>query len=251
MKLTLILTLAIGFITQQANAQLGPLNHVLQLDGDGDFVELPAEAFTDLESATIEAWVNWESFQESSRVFAFTLKDARLVNLMNRITNPDLWSEYYPGDTHQWLQVPGVLTTNEWVHLALVVEPGSLKVHLNGMLLSDQVITNPALTRSAEFSRLNFLGRGNARVVWLNDADFHGQMDEVRVWRGERTEQQIQANLLTRLTGKEPELVALYPKNVNGHYAFRMAGSIRCPMMGRDLLASLVRTQLVVPLSSH
>jgi len=70
-------------------------DRVLQLNGNGDYVELPAGAFTNLESATIEAWVNWGSFQSMSRVFALTLKGG-LINLQNRATGPDLWVEYLP-----------------------------------------------------------------------------------------------------------------------------------------------------------
>ena len=69
-------------------------NHVLRLDGENSCVELPAGAFTNLESATIEAWVKWERFQDMSRVFGFTLKDSH-GNLINRGTNAHLWSEFF------------------------------------------------------------------------------------------------------------------------------------------------------------
>jgi len=43
----------------------------LDLDGTGDYVQLPAFAFTNLSQATIEAWMKWRSFTDASRVFDF------------------------------------------------------------------------------------------------------------------------------------------------------------------------------------
>lgn len=183
-------------------------NRVLSLDGDGDYVELPAGAFTNLESATIEAWAKWDSFQTHSRVFDFVLKN-RLINLRNQGTGPGLVSELFQIGNQQIPRVPGVLRPNDWVHLAVVVEPGGQKLYVNGMLIADSVAKQPDTLRSSEFSRLNLLGRGNARVVWTNDQDFHGEMDEVRVWRGARSEDQIRGNMFATLTGSEPGLVSL------------------------------------------
>ncbi len=70
-------------------------------------------------------------------------------------------------------------------------------------------MSEPDIFRSQEYTRLNMLGRGNARAVWTDNQDFHGQMDEVRVWQGERTKEQIQANMHSRLSGNEPGLITL------------------------------------------
>ncbi|MDA1278292.1 MAG: LamG domain-containing protein, partial [Verrucomicrobia bacterium] len=186
-------------------------NRVLSLDGDGDYVELPAGAFTNLESATIEAWAKWDGFQTHSRVFDFVLKN-RLINVQNRNTDPTLWSELYQSGDYLTLRVPEMLRSNEWIHLALVVEPGGQKMYVNGMLLTDNVVKESAdavQLQLAKWTRLNFLGRGNARVVWPGDQDFHGEMDDVRVWSGVRSEEQIRENMFAHLTGSEPGLVSL------------------------------------------
>ncbi len=198
-----------------ANAQIqnpppvARANRVLSLDGDGDYVELPAGAFTNLESATIEAWAKWDSFQFTSRVFDLVLKN-QLVSLQNFSTNRTLWAVMLPPEGQLALTVPEMLRSNAWVHLALVVEPGGLKQYVNGMLLTDNVEKGTGNLRSPEFTRLNLLGRSNARVVWTNDQDFHGEMDEVRVWDHARTEAQIKADMDRRLTGTEPGLAGLW-----------------------------------------
>ena len=45
------------------------------------------------------------------------------------------------------------------------------------------------------------------------DTELNGQMDEVRLWLGERTEAQIRENLFKNLTGSEPGLAALWNFN--------------------------------------
>ncbi len=181
----------------------------LELGGDGDYVELPAAAFADLDTVTVEAWVKWESFQNMSRVFDFVLKD-RPIALYNRGNAPLLWAQQNVAGTRLSLEAKDVINAGVWVHLALVVEKESMKLYSNGVLVTDQIVSVPDTFRSSEFSRLNLLGRSNARVVYPNNQDFHGQMDEVRVWKTARTAEEIRGNLATQLTGDEPGLAALW-----------------------------------------
>ena len=46
-------------------------NRVLELDGQGSYVELPGQIFNGLEAATVEAWVKWEDWAYFSQFFAF------------------------------------------------------------------------------------------------------------------------------------------------------------------------------------
>ncbi len=122
---------AFGAQVSPLHAQPSAPNRVLDLDGkDGSYVELPASAFTNQTLVTVEGWVKWESFQEASRVFDFALKDC-LVDLRNAGTNPHLWSELFQSGICLSHQVPDVLRTGEWVHLALIVAPNASKLYFN------------------------------------------------------------------------------------------------------------------------
>ena len=46
-------------------------NHVLSLDGDGDYVRLPSDIFNELDEATVEGWVRWEELNTDARFFDF------------------------------------------------------------------------------------------------------------------------------------------------------------------------------------
>ena len=182
---------------------------VLQLDGKDGYVELPAGIFNDLDTATIEGWVKWDSFQPNSRMLDFAIGN-RLVNVRNDGSNPGLVVETFGSGKRKMVRVPGMITPGKWLHLAVVTGLDQTKLYVNGILLKNGVVEEPDTFRSAEFSRKNFLGRSNAKVIYALDGDFQGEMDEVRVWSGERSEDQIADGFAKKLTGNEPGLLGLW-----------------------------------------
>src|SRR5437016_14199802 len=88
-------------------------NRVLELDGTNSFVELPANAFTNLDEVTVEGWVKWESFGSMSRFFDFTLAGYEL-NVMNRNTNSTLHVETIRGGNLTTAAVPEMLSLGRW-----------------------------------------------------------------------------------------------------------------------------------------
>src|SRR5437870_13343593 len=64
-------------------------NRVLELKGDGGYVELPSGAFENLEAATIEGWIKWEEFSSFSRFFDFG-EEWRAINITHNGTSQDL-----------------------------------------------------------------------------------------------------------------------------------------------------------------
>ena len=53
------------------NPQPAFTNRVLELGGNGNYLELPAELFQDLAEATLECRVKWHSFTGNQHVFEF------------------------------------------------------------------------------------------------------------------------------------------------------------------------------------
>ena len=104
--------------------------------------------------------------------------------------------------------VRGVLAASRWQHLAAVLSQTRQRLYLDGSLVAEQTGTNlfPSLLDDPK----NYLGacvmRGGARA----GADFHGLMDEVRVWGVARTTAQIRENMARKLTSKEPGLIGLW-----------------------------------------
>jgi signal transduction histidine kinase/DNA-binding response OmpR family regulator len=185
-------------------------NRVLDLDGDGDWVRLPPDGFTNFHQATIEAWVKWRAYGSGARVFDFGTRQRELyVGTTFGSATPNSSSAKFlvvdAAGTRRREDVYGGFRLNEWTHVALVTGPGGVRLYLNGML----VMTNDF---AGSFSSLGgedyFLGRSNYEEI--RSIGINAQLDEVRVWSVMRTEEEIRANFFRRLTGREPGLAGLW-----------------------------------------
>jgi signal transduction histidine kinase/CheY-like chemotaxis protein/ligand-binding sensor domain-containing protein/protocatechuate 3,4-dioxygenase beta subunit len=184
---------------------------VLELDGSGSYVEMPPSAFTNMTEVTVEGWVKWQSFENFSRFFDFTLA-GHSFNVHNRFTSSSLWFQTFRGTEVSDVTVPDLLTLGQWTHIAAILANGGSRLYVDGVLVSTNSETRQ-LETADRIEKRNYLGRSNFRVVYPHDADFRGQMDEVRIWRGARTQQQILENMFKSLSGREPGLAGLWNFN--------------------------------------
>src|SRR4051812_11311222 len=113
-------------------------NRVLELNGSGDYVELPAGVLGNYNTITIEAWVNWRAFGGPlKRVINYGTPN-RDISLAER-NGGDLWL-VFPEDQRHFHEVATrtLVSTNQWVHLAGVVGQGGMKLYLNGWLMGTE-----------------------------------------------------------------------------------------------------------------
>lgn len=205
---TLLFTLALVFTTASARAE----NMALKLDGNGSYVEIPDDAFTNLKVATIEGWVRWDEFGKCSRFFDFSVA-GQTFNVQNRYRSGELYLERNRVDVSDSVQAPDVLSTGDWVHVAAVVGPDALQLFLNGVLIATN--ETESVFSTAGVSKHNYLGRSNWRTATAfppeeMDEDFKGEMDEIRVWNYRRTASQIREGMFKRMNGDEGGLVHLW-----------------------------------------
>jgi ligand-binding sensor domain-containing protein len=182
---------------------------VLELDGQSSFVEIPnaGRVLTNLTEATIEGWFKWNSFGVWSRAFDFG-QQGQSFALFNWHTTSDLAVQLYPYDRREpiMLRTPRMLVGHPWRHVALVTGPQGARFYIDGMLVSQSPLTH-------SFKSLREIGSAYfGRSVWVEskDADFHGLMDEIRIWKRARTEAEIRASMFRDVAGNEPDLVALW-----------------------------------------
>jgi signal transduction histidine kinase len=180
-------------------------NHVLRVDGAGSYVELPRGSFTNLQAATVEAWVKVEEFVRDSHFLDFGGFRRELYisyeraepNLKLLITDP-------AGGRHR-IVVPNILPLNRWFHTAAVTGPEGVRLYFNGLLVGTNEYTG---SLSGLGQQGNFLGRSSSSRS--QPVYFRGQLDEVRVWSTARSDEQIRATLFAALTGREENLVGLW-----------------------------------------
>ena len=184
-------------------AQPATASHVLELDGQTGYVELPPNVFNTLTQATVEAWVKWDRLGGMARLFN---GGQALGDLAVACRGTNLWFVIVDKEANFHQQfVPNLLQVGEWCHIAAVSGPGGMRLYFNGALVaSNDYAGSFAATKGGARNRLGKDVSGDPVPP------FKGQMAEVRIWRVARTEAEINAALYQQLKGDEPGLVALW-----------------------------------------
>lgn len=113
-----------------------------------------------------------------------------------------LYIEGPNGNTRQ----AGTVEVNTWSHFAIVWSQGQTKMYLNKELLDVYNMPYPASDHGTPVSiGTSFYPAGS----W----PFHGQMEEVRFWSGERSAEQLNMHMNMELEGTEAGLLAYYDFN--------------------------------------
>lgn len=94
----------------------------------------------------------------------------------------------------------------DWTHVAMTVNRhGNMTIFVNGVQLTSASIAASTGTLYASYDYM--LGNDGTGAY---QSKFNGAMDEVRIWKGIRTQQQIQQNMCRRVNGSDSNLVAYY-----------------------------------------
>ena len=184
-----------------------PSSHTLKLVERGSYMELPPDVFNDLTEATVEAWVKWNAFgNRFQRIFTYG-EGGRDFTLMTLTGTKDLW--LFIGDSIKGFQIAkaeNALRADEWMHVAGVAGSGGMKLYLNGSLVATHPYTGCFKNLgTGKASRL-----GQSVDPKIDDTPFDGELAEVRVWKTARSLEQIRENIISRLTGTEEGLAALW-----------------------------------------
>ena len=99
-------------------------NRVLELDGRGDYVQLPGDIFNHLDEATVEGWVKWKSFGSFSQPFGFGVEWRMMgVNTYFGTTTLQFFIYDANGQLHQ-IGVDRILQLHQWFHIVEHVASG-------------------------------------------------------------------------------------------------------------------------------
>ena len=194
----------VGFTVSPANAQAD--NHVLHFRGSDNFVELPSAPVADLNEATVEGWIRWLRFRDSTR-FIELGRENHCFTVGTLGAKPDLIFEIRDGRQEVGaIHVAGILPRDQWCHIAAVCGPQGMKLYFNGMLVGSNRFDKSLKDLDLSSSRKGYLGKS----VWshLDHNSVDAEMDDVRIWSRARTTSEIQDGMFHRLTGGESGLVA-------------------------------------------
>ncbi len=213
---TVILSIVISYVN--INAQ----DYSLGFDGQNDYVRIPDHADLDFTANyTLEAWIFPESFSWLAGIISKYQTNAANGYLL-RLTSQ---APYTGIGFDEVVTANGVLSSNQWYHIAAVNNEGNRSLYING--LEHTLSGNP----------LNVIANNNAIRIGSDYGGryFDGRIDEVRIWGIAREEDEITATMNTVLSGQEDGLVAYYSFNEgfgdtlfdqtdNGHNGVIMGG---------------------------
>lgn len=158
---------------------------------------------------TIEAWIFAETWKDQiwqgsilakdnqgpDRGFAFRCGDNGKLSFVMSVDN--VWQEAFTSE---------IMSTNQWHHVATVVDGGTIKLYIDGQESATHNFTgNPSAGPDLAVSIGASTGFGQRF--------FHGVIDEIRIWNDARTPTELADNATLDLTGSEANLVAYFPMN--------------------------------------
>jgi hypothetical protein len=177
-----------GTIVEATWTTAGKFGGALNFDGVNDLVNINNSTSLNLTTAyTVEAWVRpsniggWRNIlmkeipgNQSYSLYASDGPNAPAATYANVISEVSASGG-------------GTLPLNTWTHVAGTYGGGSVKLYINGVLVSTKPLTGTLRTSTRPL-------RIGGNLIWT-DEYFAGQIDEVRVYNRALTQAEIQANM--------------------------------------------------------
>ncbi|KPA18019.1 Pentaxin, partial [Candidatus Magnetomorum sp. HK-1] len=175
----------------------------LNFDGVNDYVDLGTRSGLILGNTfTIEAWIYPTPSDSGYRGFIGNHQGVPTTR------SPSMWLFNYTGihydsydqsNTRCTAEIPNVVSSNQWYHIAYVFDGTNVNLYINGI---NQHSSSSCSGFNLKENPIKFIGKV--------DGFFMGSIDEVRLWNVARTESQIQNKMNTKLLGNETGLMGYY-----------------------------------------
>lgn len=178
-------------VSAQANAGLA-----VSLDGSGGFVALPTNLFRDSTVVTLEAWIN-----TSSGGIIFGYQDAPYPTTPTQHVPATyvgvdglLRGEFWWGGGAAPMTSSSTVNDGAWHHVALVGNTDAQRLYLDGEVIAllTGLIDHLSMSHNHIGGGFTHQGWPSVRTGWFA---FNGLIDEVRIWKTARSQDQIQATL--------------------------------------------------------
>uniref|UniRef100_UPI0035644A97 DUF4347 domain-containing protein n=1 Tax=Novipirellula sp. TaxID=2795430 RepID=UPI0035644A97 len=182
-------------------------HHGLSFDGVDDYVNLgsdPGLVFTN--TMTMELWARPTAYPASSSLL---LNKEGEYEIGISSTGTLMWAFANTDPGWAWHDTGYVLQLNEWSHISVTYDNGTVNAYVNGNTVETYYGSGPIGDAHTDKDDLRVGGREN------NPAGkyFSGEIDDVRVWSTSRTQTEIQNNLDLTLTGNETGLAGYWAFN--------------------------------------
>ncbi len=177
----------------------------VQTMSDGDWVQLPTMDVNATNTFTMSAWVKPNGIQPAYA--GIVMGDDESTGLNFREDNNTL-GYHWPGGAW-WYDSNLTVPSNEWSHVAMVVDANGVTLYLNGTGVTHS--TTPSAVDINTMKIGSYKGWGGR--------NFSGEIDEVAIWNRALTQDEIRSHRhLTKedLPDDDPDFLAYYQFNSGG-----------------------------------
>lgn len=174
--------------------------NALDFDGVDDYVVMPDQGSLDLRyNYTLEAWFKPQSFGSMKGLIS-KYQTSGADGYYLRLTS----TGDYTGLTFDGMSTAnGLLLADQWYHVAAVCDDKTRRLYLNGV--------EQPLTGTPTYIILN---SDDLRIGSdFSDRYFNGSIDEVRIWKTPRSQQQIRENMHRTIDDYDDNLAAYWQLN--------------------------------------
>lgn len=208
LKTISILSCIFLFHTEGAFSQ----SNALRFDGNNDFVQLANQVNVGSNNFTFEAWVKPDNTNtgvifgqdvsgDNSHMFRMTVTNERARFYMRGASsNPNV----------QLATDIGTVPTDEWTHLAVVRNGGTVTLYVNGVEEASDNTTTINNQSGADPTKPFRIGARGGSGNSNGQTNFEGLIDDFRYWNIARTQSEIRANLFYPPSPAATGLVSWY-----------------------------------------
>ncbi|WP_272473957.1 LamG-like jellyroll fold domain-containing protein [Baekduia alba] len=182
-----------GTITGATRSTTGKFGNDLTFNGTSNWVTVADNAKLDLTNKiTMEAWVNPTALGTTWRTAMIKENTSALVYSLYANAGNSKASGHVSTPAESNTMSTANIAVNTWTHLATTYDGATLKLYVNGTLVSSKAVTGsmPNSTGALRFGGNNVWGE------W-----FKGQLDEIRLYNTALTQAQVQSDMATPIAG--------------------------------------------------
>ena len=191
----------------------------LNLDGDEDWVRVDFDSALNPSTVTVEAWVLYDSAPSASEaIISSRSRWGGNSNGYVLLMKSDMTLQFTFGHSSgfQTLVTTDTVSTGSWQHIAATHQNGDTRIYINGLLVSSQDTSHSMVVNTGQPVRIGVTDdySGGSHVA-PDDRYFGGRMDDVRIWSGVRSQDEIFEYRNAILNGWEPDLIGYYKFDEN------------------------------------
>jgi 3-deoxy-D-manno-octulosonate 8-phosphate phosphatase KdsC-like HAD superfamily phosphatase len=184
-------------------------DRVLFLDGDGDYVQIaddPQFLFTN-QAFTVEVWIKPAAFNLTWQAIVNLGDDSWRLQRFQQENYLTFDSDHDDGGNryqHHLFAHTDVLDGN-WHHVAITFDGSKKEIYVDGVLENS---ASPGPIKEVDFGPQQSLRIGSNSQI--NDREYEGQIDDVRIWGRALSATEIRENLGVPLNGNEEGLLGYW-----------------------------------------